>query len=65
MRSPREFQAVHASGARNLPLDRLDPEHLADLCGGAKERPVLILCQGGTRAKAASRTLDAAGFTAT
>ena len=55
---PAEFAAGHASGARNIPLSRLD---------GAKELPsnkalpVVVLCASGARAGRAAAQLRKAG----
>ena len=34
VRSPAEYAAVHADGARLVPLDRLDPASVASAAGG-------------------------------
>ncbi len=62
VRSPAEFAGAHIAGSRNVPLADLDPERLA--AGGtlARDRPVLLLCQGGRRASAAAERFEAAGF---
>ena len=36
VRTPAEFEEIHAQGARSVPLDRLDPKAIAD---AFKERP--------------------------
>lgn len=54
VRSPAEFRAVHATGARNVPLDRLDP---ATLNAG----PVAFVCQSGARSQQAATKAVAAG----
>ena len=59
VRTPVEFAAGHAQGARNVPLDRLDPAALLKECGG---RPLVLMCQAGTRSRAACEKLAAAGF---
>lgn len=54
VRSPGEFDAVHADGARLVPLDQLDPVALKS------GRPVYLICKsGGRAAKAWQACLDA------
>ena len=53
VRTPLEFGEVHATGAKNLPLDSLDP---ADIPTG---NPVYILCRSGQRATKAADKLSA------
>jgi rhodanese-related sulfurtransferase len=50
-----EFAAVHAAGARNVPLDRLTP---ADVLGSG---PVYVICRSGSRGRQACARLAAAG----
>lgn len=58
VRTPVEYRAVHAEGARLVPLDRLNPNDLAASCGG---RVMAILCKSGGRARKACEALIAAG----
>ena len=60
VRTPAEFDAVHASGARSIPLDELDPAALAADRRSADD-PIYVICQSGTRAAQACRRLDEAG----
>jgi rhodanese-related sulfurtransferase len=55
VRSPGEFASVHAVGAENIPLDRLDPARL----GG--DEPLFVICKSGGRSSKACQTLTAAG----
>jgi rhodanese-related sulfurtransferase len=57
VRTPAEFDRVHATGARLMPLDRLDP---AGLAGG--EQPIYLICQSGARAAKAWEKLQTAGI---
>ena len=56
--APSEFAASHASGARNIPLDKLD---------GAKELPtnkalpLVVMCASGARSGRAASQLRKAG----
>lgn len=50
VRTPAEFEDVHASAAFNIPLDLLTAESIKKICGDKK---ALFVCQGGTRGKKA------------
>jgi len=62
VRSPAEYAAVHADGARLVPLDRLDPASVASAAGGRAGEPLYVLCQSGGRAAKACERFQAAGF---
>lgn len=53
VRTPVEFREVHADGARNVPLDRLDPVGVRG--------PVYVICKSGGRGRQACERLLAAG----
>ena len=57
VRTPAEFSARRALGARNIPLDAL--ETLASL---PKNTPLLLLCERGGRASMAATILQEHGF---
>ena len=60
VRTPAEFERVHAAGARSVPLDRLDVAAL--LAGRGAEGPVYFICKSGARAgKACAAAVAAAG----
>ena len=59
VRTPAEFGEVHVDFARNMPLDRLDPQSIAGLCA---EGPVYFVCRSGTRSQKACEKMLAAGF---
>ena len=61
VRTPPEFGALHAKGAVNIPLDRLEPSALAH-CNGD---PVYLICKSGIRAKKAADKLAESGFSNT
>lgn len=61
VRTPAEFGAVHAKGAVNIPLDKLEPSALAH----CNSDPVYLICKSGVRAKKAMDKLAEAGFTNT
>lgn len=63
VRTAVEFGEVHVPQAKNLPLDRLDPDALR-ASGQLPERgPVYLLCRSGARASQAAEKLRAAGCT--
>ncbi|MGH7177663.1 MAG: rhodanese-like domain-containing protein [Tepidisphaeraceae bacterium] len=58
VRTPAEFEHVHAQGATNVPLDRLDP---AKVMSDGNSRAVYLICKSGTRAEKAREKLARAG----
>lgn len=62
VRMPPEYQAVHATIARNFPLDSLDPQSVMQQRNGAAEQPLYVICQSGTRSRMACEKFIAAGF---
>ena len=59
VRGRSEWDAGHIAGARHVPLGRL-PEGVDDL---ARDTPIVVHCQGGTRSAIAASLLRRAGFT--
>lgn len=59
VRTPAEFEEIHVTFAKNVPLDRLDPQALA---GGRNGRPLYVICRSGSRSKQACEKLAAAGL---
>ena len=62
VRSPAEFQAVHAEGAILCPLDTLNPRELARKLGISPSSPAALLCAAGNRAKKAAEKFVAEGI---
>ena len=62
VRSPAEYEAVHATGAKLFPLDALDPRRISSELGISAQAPVLLLCAGGNRARKAAERFHAAGI---
>jgi rhodanese-related sulfurtransferase len=62
VRTPVEFREVHADIARNIPLDRLDPEVLKESLNGDPGQPFYIICRSGNRGKQACEKLAASGL---
>lgn len=58
VRSPGEFQAAHASGSVNIPLNDL-AQRLSEL---PKEVPIAVACASGTRSGVARMLLKRHGF---
>lgn len=54
VREPSEFAAGHAKGARNIPLNQL-ANRLSEL---HSSRPVLVICQSGSRSQTAQKLLQ-------
>lgn len=61
VRTPVEFQEIHAVSAKNIPLDRLDPASLLAERNGTANEPVYVICKSGGRAAMACEKLDKAG----
>lgn len=55
VRSPAEYQGLHAEGATLVPLEKLDPNALD------ASTPVYVICETGHRAAIAAERLRAAG----
>ena len=62
VRTPAEFREIHAAIARNLPLDRLDPQAIAAGRNGSADRPLYVICRSGKRADQACQQLEKAGL---
>ncbi len=61
VRTPLEFREVHVDFARNVPLDRLDPEKLMRERNGSAGKPLYVICKSGNRARQACEKLRKAG----
>lgn len=60
VRMPTEYREVHADGAINVPLDKLDPKAVAGSRNGSAGQPLYVICQSGNRSsKAVQKFLDA------
>ncbi|GIW88519.1 MAG: sulfurtransferase [Isosphaeraceae bacterium] len=62
VRTPAEFREVHASCARLVPLDELDPAAVMAQRTSTEE-PLYLICRSGNRAQKACEKFLAAGFT--
>jgi rhodanese-related sulfurtransferase len=64
VRTPSEFEEIHASIAVNHPLDRLDAKAIVAARGAAglgEADPIHLICRAGPRAEEAARRLAAVG----
>lgn len=60
VRMPTEFREVHATGAKNYPLDSLNPKSIVESRNGAGGEPLYVICKSGGRStKAVQKFLDA------
>ena len=60
VRTPVEYEQVHAEGARSVPLNELDPVAIQSSRHSAEE-PLLVICKTGGRASRACEKLARAG----
>lgn len=63
VRTPAEFDEVHALHAISAPLDRFDPKQLAASHGIENDDPIYMICKMGGRSRKACDKLVSAGFT--
>jgi rhodanese-related sulfurtransferase len=61
VRTPAEFREVHATIARNVPLESLDAARLVGDLNGSSTEPLYVICRGGNRSRQACDKLAAAG----
>ncbi len=62
VRTPAEFGSVHATIAKNVPLDSLDPEALMSERNGSASQTLYVICKSGTRGSMACKKFIDAGF---
>ena len=53
VRTPVEFRAMHATKARNIPLDALEPQAVIQSRSSDSVEPIYLMCQAGTRSRLA------------
>ena len=61
VRTPVEFQEMRVGIARNVPLDRLDPNAIKDSKNNSGE-PLYVICRSGSRGRQACEKLTKAGL---
>lgn len=62
VRTPVEFREVHLQAARNVPLDRLDPQAVMSARTCPSGETLYVICKAGSRGKQACEKFIAAGF---
>lgn len=62
VRTPVEFREIHATLARNAPLDSLEPHAIMKARNATAEEPLYLICRSGDRAAKASERFAAAGY---
>ena len=62
--TPVEYRELHATHARNLPLDRLDPVAVMQARNGSRDEPLYVICRSGNRSAYAAHALAGAGWDA-
>jgi rhodanese-related sulfurtransferase len=62
VRTPMEFQELHAVPARNVPLDQLDPNALMQAHHGPTDEPLYVICRSGSRGQKACERFFQAGY---
>ncbi len=63
VRTPVEYREIHATAARNVPLDRLDPAAWMLTRVAKSDEPVYVICRSGSRSRQACDKFHEAGFT--
>ena len=62
VRMPTEFRHVHATYARSVPLDSLDPSAIMKARNGSASQPLYVICHSGSRSSQACRKFIEAGY---
>ncbi|QDU39354.1 Inner membrane protein YgaP [Maioricimonas rarisocia] len=62
VRTPAEFREVHASVARNVPLDRLDCEQVFSTRQAPAGEPLYVICRSGSRGRQACEKFVKSGY---
>lgn len=62
VRTPVEFRELHASVARNCPLDSISPKTVLGNESPDRERPVYVMCRSGNRSRMACEKLEKLGL---
>jgi len=62
VRTPAEYQEIHAELARQVPLDRLDPRKVMEARNGRQDDPLYLICRSGSRGRQACEQFLAAGY---
>jgi rhodanese-related sulfurtransferase len=63
VRTPVEYQEVHCSFARNVPLSDLDPKAVMTARNSPGDGTLYVICRSGSRGRQACEKFLAAGYT--
>ena len=61
VRTPAEYRSLHATIARLLPLDELDPKTFMETRRGAKDAPIYVICRSEQGARRRVRSSSRQG----
>jgi rhodanese-related sulfurtransferase len=64
VRTPVEYREVHVDFAKNIPLDRLDPQDIKQARHDSADEPLYVICRSGNRAQQACEKIEAVGVQA-
>lgn len=62
VRTPAEFRSVHATPARNVPLDAIKPDAVCQNGSTQSDEPVYLICRSGSRSTKACEQLIKSGY---
>ena len=62
VRTPAEYREVHIQGARNVPLDSLDPGSVMESRNGRRDQPLYVMCKAGSRGSKACQAFIDRGY---
>ena len=62
VRTPAEYREIHATCARNVPLESMKPEEVMAARNGSAHLPLYVICRSGSRSTMACRKLIDAGY---
>lgn len=63
VRTPAEYRSLHATIARVVPLDELNPKKFMETRRGSRDEPIYVICRSGTRSEKACDKFLSAGCT--
>ncbi len=62
VRTPAEYREVHATPARNVPLESLEPRAVLAQLDGDSRAPLYVICKSGNRSSQACQKFLNVGF---
>jgi rhodanese-related sulfurtransferase len=62
VRTPAEYRSVHATIARVVPLDELNPQVVMETRRRARHEPLYVICRSGARSAKACERFRSAGY---